>query len=517
MNSPLINSENHKMFTRSVILLSFCLLFILLHSNCSEDTNLPETDARIQPYPHNPSYWQYNNQPVLLLGSSSEDNLFQYPPEILDDELDLIVENGGNYVRNTMSGRDRGNVYAFFKESESGLYDLNSWDDEYWTRFEYFLNATRDRNIIVQIEIWASYDFYTRASHFMDGLHAWERNPFHPDRNINYTSEESGMPLVFRSNGYSLINPFFNTVLPLFDETPLVLGFQQKFVDKLLSISLKYDHVLYCIDNETNADPQWPLYWSDYIRTRAKEKNVAIEVTAMWDTFDPTDGELEVAAKAARVVQDPSTHFFTKRSGVSNTLYNPDSYSFIDISNHNAQVGEVHYQTGLYIWSKVQESEIIRPVNNVKIYGAGDLSGTWSGSERDALERFWRNVFAGAASVRFHRPGAGIGTSESALAHVKSMRMLTDEFDIFCSRPANHLLGERSENEAYCLACGDDTYIVYFPSGGSIRLDAQPGQYEVRWLDICSSRWGSSQNARLPGTLTTPDNGHRAVLIKKQP
>ncbi len=95
------------MLTRSVLFFNVCLLFILLHSSCSEDTNLPETNTRIQPYSQNPAYWQYNNQPMLLLGSSSGDNLFQNSPEILDAELDLIVENGGNYVCNTMASRDR--------------------------------------------------------------------------------------------------------------------------------------------------------------------------------------------------------------------------------------------------------------------------------------------------------------------------------------------------------------------------------------------------------------------------
>ncbi len=34
---------------------------------------------RIQPYPQNPFYWQYKGKPVLLLGGSVEDNLFQIP------------------------------------------------------------------------------------------------------------------------------------------------------------------------------------------------------------------------------------------------------------------------------------------------------------------------------------------------------------------------------------------------------------------------------------------------------
>jgi len=34
-------------------------------------------DQRIKPWGANPRYWQYKGRPVLLLGGSREDNLFQ--------------------------------------------------------------------------------------------------------------------------------------------------------------------------------------------------------------------------------------------------------------------------------------------------------------------------------------------------------------------------------------------------------------------------------------------------------
>jgi hypothetical protein len=117
------------------------------------------TSARIQPYPANPSYWQYQNRPVLLLGGSSEDNIFQLTSPDLDDELDHLRQFGGNYLRCTMSGRDIGNVYPFYLDTSTQKYDLARWNDEYWKRFDYFLKATQARDIIVQIEIWATYDF----------------------------------------------------------------------------------------------------------------------------------------------------------------------------------------------------------------------------------------------------------------------------------------------------------------------------------------------------------------------
>ena len=43
---------------------------------------------RIQPYDQNPFYWQHKGRPVLLIGGSVEDNLFQIPN--LEAHLDLL-------------------------------------------------------------------------------------------------------------------------------------------------------------------------------------------------------------------------------------------------------------------------------------------------------------------------------------------------------------------------------------------------------------------------------------------
>ncbi|MBW6537520.1 MAG: hypothetical protein K0B11_21100, partial [Mariniphaga sp.] len=421
--------------------------------------------------------------------------------------------HGGNYLRCTMSSRDEGDEFPFYRDTQTGLFDLEKWNDSYWKKFEYFLQATQKREIIVQIEIWATYDFYSRTSHIINGKTAWERNPFNPANNSNYSESESGMFNIFRSNGQEIINPFFNTVLPLpdpfnFETRPVVLAFQQKFVDKLLSESLKCDHVFYCIDNETQADPKWSVYWAQYIRKKAEEQNTSIEVTEMFDPFDPTGGAVKGAA-----MQSPATHFFTLRSNVSVTLNDPKNFSFIDISNHNAQVGQVHFETAYYIWKKVQESGILRPINNTKMYGAGD--GGWNGSAQDGQERFWRNVFAGCASVRFHRPDAGLGNSVAALSNIKSMRMFTGEMDFFNHKPANHLLTNREENEAYCLAVEGMEYAIYFPGNGEVGLNVPNGKYEVKWLDILSSEWSRTETMDFPGKLKTPSGKQWAVFIKK--
>ena len=203
---------------------------------------------------------------------------------------------------------------------------------------------------------------------------------------------------------------------------------------------------------------------------------------------------------------------------MANTLYNTDNYTYLDISNHNFQVGETHYKTGLYVWIEIQKSGKIRPVNNTKIYGA---DGGWGWTARSATdteggERFWRNIFAGAASARFHRPPGGLGHRTMAMNHIKSMRMLTGSVDIFSFYPSNELLGEREANEAYCLASSDDERLLYFPSRGNIRLNVKPGSYLVQWLNITTSEWKEPLKMSFPGNIEPPGKGTWGVMIRKE-
>ncbi|MBV6654964.1 MAG: hypothetical protein KI786_14465, partial [Mameliella sp.] len=101
-------------------------------------------------YPDNPWYWSYKGNPVMLIGGSNEDNLFQSPDYL--EQLDLLQSLGGNYVRCTMSSRDEGNVWPLAK-GDDGLYNLREFNEVYWDRFAAFLSAAAQRDIIVQVEV----------------------------------------------------------------------------------------------------------------------------------------------------------------------------------------------------------------------------------------------------------------------------------------------------------------------------------------------------------------------------
>lgn len=461
----------------------------------------------------NPMYWQYKGKSILLLGGSIEDNLFQI--DNLKEHLDLLVSVGGNYLRCTMSSRDVENAKPF--ELKKGLYDLNEPCREYWSRFKNFLDLTLERDIIVQVEIWATYDFYW-------GEKGWAENPFNPKLNNAYDTGKSGLPEIIDYPAQSQNNPFFWTV-PRLNNNNIVLKYQQKFVDQLMSISLDYPHVLYCIDNETKAPPQWGRYWSAYIRKIAKERNRKIVVTEMWDIWDPTDGLVpQAVSQHSGLGPWHSEHFNAELSSAAkpaNTINDPESYQYVDISNNNAQRGETHYKTALFVRNHVYFSTAPRPINNVKIYGGmmntfGQENIYWAALHKDGEERFWRNIFAGHAAVRFHRPDWGLGLNHVAQYHIKSMRMLTDSIDIFKMKPANHLLGNREENEAFSISVKELDYAVYFTGKGEVTLNISPAEYEVNWLQIRSSQWGESYHMQFPGSLKTPSNDQWVVLVRKR-
>jgi hypothetical protein len=403
---------------------------------------------------------------------------------------------GGNYIRNTMSSRNPGNPWPH-KILESGLYDLDQWNFEYWRRFENLLELCLERDIIVQIEIWDPWDYFMTEAPIGYGPEnvGWESCPYNPLLNINYTAEESGLPtdIDYYSGSTPSDHLFFHTV-PELKDVPLIRNYQEAFVDTLLSISLGYPNVLYCMNNETGEPAEWGEYWANFIRQKAKEEEKEVFLADMRRNSN-----------------------FNSEEQVG-LLYDSIHYDFFEISQNTANNDQRHYDQIMAIREQIVGQP--KPLNNVKIYG-GEIA-SWTTSVEEGTRRFWRNIFGGLASSRFHREGPsplffGAGLSHIAQTHIRSMRMLTGEMDVFSCIPSNHLLSERDPNEAYCLAEEGKQYALYFPDGGEIvlDLDATRGPVEIRWLDIAESSWMESEitEGNRHVAVTAPMTGQWAALI----
>ena len=420
---------------------------------------------RIQPSKEHPRFWEHGGEPVLLIGGSVEDNLFQIPD--LDAHLDSLVDAGGNYVRCTMSSRDEGNVWAY--EEEDGLFDLDRFNPEFWRRFDAFLAATAERGVFVQIELWAYHDLYSSYG-------SWEAHPFNPRNNRNYDESNTTLEArAFYAAGPER-NPFFFTV-PACNNDETVLPYQRAFVREVVSHASPYGHVLYCVTNELHEGdpPEWGWYWARYVR------------------------ELDAGAQITEMYQPPEFDHPLHAASFDH----PDVFTFFEASQNSARSGDKNWQQFLAIRRRTESPA--RPINNVKIYGA-DTGPNWAGSDEDGIDRFWRALLAGCASARFHRPPAGLGLSTAAQAHIRSARTLVQAYDFFASAPdAGRVV--TADAEAYAASIPATAVLLYLPRGGAARIStADLGRrLVVRWLEPDDAAWRAEQRIDVPSSLEAAD------------
>ncbi len=440
-------------FSSRVRLLIAVVVVVFSTSDVSQLSAQDNNGNRIQPYTKNPRYWQYLGKPVMLLGGSKTDHIF-----LLDDlktHLDEMRTVGANYVRNTMSQRE-GKHLKPHKLLPDGKFDLDQWNDEYWQRFRNMLKWTAQRDIIVQIEVWDRFDFSTPH---------WKTSPWNPGNNVNYTYDQTGFASTYPQHSARDLQPFFHSItgMPRYDKKlDRVRSYQEAFVGRMLSYSLDYGHVLYCMDNETSTPAQWGQYWIEFIKAKAAEKGVKVCTTDMFDD----------AFRAEKAEHTPII------------FNNAEHYMFADISQVNSRnYDQAHWESLQWLLRQINTHP--RPSNHTKIYGSGYKSFGTGGPE-DGVERFWRNILGGSASARFHRPDSGNGLNDFAKGSIKAARMLESLIKFWEITPQMGLLSNRESNEAYLAAKPGERYALYFTNGGSVQLDlsSAPGSFDVTWISV---------------------------------
>lgn len=427
-------------------------------------------------------FWELDGEPTLLAGGSSEDNLFQIPD--LESELDALAAAGGSYVRNTLSSREDFAVWPFAEaegEGEGGVgYDLETWNPEYFDRLDRFLALTAERGIVPQFELWAFHDF-VRQEH-------WSGNPWNPANNVTYGTAATTLPEAVSGDYHGgERHPFFLTV-PGADDDGTVRRHQERFVDRVLDALADYDHALVCATNEifSQFPAAWSRHWVEYVRERSDHP-----VTEMFQEED---------------LQHPQHR---------ESLDDPDRYDFVDASQNSRQSRDDHWAKLQWVRGRTAGDGDDRPMTHVKTYGGETV---WTDGPEHGVNRFWRNAVGGAASTRFHRPPAGIGSSDRALRHVRAASLLAAAVPLHRAEPdATHDdLRDRDADEAYHTRVPGEFHVVYFPDGGSVDLDlrGEEGTYARRWLHVEGADWHGEETVEAGGRLPLdPPHGGNWVAV----
>ena len=472
----MLNASKNKLRFRFVTVIAIILSHTMLSVAGDRNAN------RIKPYSENPRYWQYNGKPVMLLGGSKTDHIF-----LLDDletHLDEIQAVGANYVRNTMSQRE-GKYLKPHKLLPSGKFDMDQWNEEYWKRFGNMLKWTAEREIFVQIEVWDRFDYSTQY---------WQISPWNPGNNVNYTYEQTGFAPEYPKHSGQDLQPFFHSIKGMTrysKKLDRIRMYQEAFVAKMLSYSLNYGHILYCMDNETSTPAQWGQYWIRFIKAKAAERGVTVCTTDMFDDAF----RAEKAEHTALIFNDA------------------EHYMFADISQVNSRnYDQTHWDAMQWLLRQVNKHP--RPSNHTKIYGSGYYTFGTGGPE-DGVERFWRNILGGSAAARFHRPDAGNGLNDFAKASVKAARILEGLIKFWDITPQMGLLSDRESNEAYLAARPEESYVLYFTNGGSVGLDLSgtSGSFDVIWISVSMGVTTRSSAAGRYRLMDKTIQGGRVVTV----
>ncbi|MBN1675941.1 MAG: hypothetical protein JXR37_33165 [Kiritimatiellae bacterium] len=478
----------------------------------------------LRPYTKNPMYWEHDGKPRVLLGGSFQDNPWQWAGENLPallKHLDILKDAGGNYIRCTISSRRHAFPYCDtsmaypFRHLADGRYDPTQWNEDYFERLRVFLAACDERDIVAQLEIWDTYSV-------TGGQGAWDKHAWNPANHVNGNGRNIALPNVRAA--------FFT---PAAAQDPVLGELQRRYVRKTLETSFEFGNVLYQLDNESPWPHDYSDYWATFIHecARARGKEVFVCDSRRYHSKSFTEKEFRTWAHPEN----------------AHPITNSQIYNFCDISQNGGNIDDTHYENLLWYRAKVREHKP-RPINHVKMYGfiwpTGEEWG-WEKNYRYAPNekvnrsgwRFWRSIFGGAASIRFHRDncekaetgyvdtntnGGGMGLSPGAQRHIRSMRMLLDAMHIFTMEPRNDLItSTRAPNQAFVLAEPGRQYAVYFTGAtGSNKatLAVEPGRYAVNWLDILNAAWGTESVLDLTGdcALEAPSGDSQwAALLKR--
>ncbi len=492
----------------------FCIIIIAL-PGCNSNKYLKVASVSLEV--DTSLYWRYKGDPTLLLGAfnhahnpfidgSTLDTIQIDPLEVIIDQMDELAAVGGNYIRCVLDpgGAAKRNIHPHKKNTE-GLYDLTEPEGDFWQRLSTFIREAEKRDVIIEIELWNWHDWYGEN---------WKNHPFNPARNTNYSVENSGLAIDYPKEMAVTKHPMAKCVpgQPEYDTASeetrkkydLIRGYQEIYVQKVLDHTFPHKNVLYCMNNETGEKPAWGAYWIKYIKGEASLAGVKVMCT------DMTNDMWKASESRA----------------IGYYLANPQIYDYINVSQvNNRHRDETHWEKIKWIADEAKSKNFL--LNMSKLYGSDQLPHPWGGWKHgdsdNAIEEWWRNLIAGVASVRFHRPPHGIGLSEESKACISATREIESIIKFWNVSPRLDLLSDRESDEAYLAAQAGEEYILYMThnGGGSVGLNLEKyngSEFNITWvnIDTAESIQGSPISGGKVVTVNRPDGtAHWVAAICK--
>jgi hypothetical protein len=246
------------------ILIIILLITGIFSCRSNQQTSKPSESNNTAPlslHPENPHYFLFRGNPTVLIGSTEhygavmnlDFDYVKYLNELQSSGLNVTRTFTGVYVepagafgikKNTMAPAPERFISPWARSSEPGYanggnkFDLERWDDSYFSRLKDFISEAGKRSIVVELDLF---------SNIYDTVQ-WKLSPLYYSNNVN------GL----------LIIKDWKEVLSL--RHPEILDIQVKMARKIVSELKDFDNLYYEVCNEPYFGDTLALRdWEDYM------------------------------------------------------------------------------------------------------------------------------------------------------------------------------------------------------------------------------------------------------------
>ncbi len=439
--------------------------------------------SALQLHPENPHYFLFEGKPTVLVTSGEHYgavlnrafDYHRYLGALAQDGLNLTRLFTGVHVeqqeafhiaRNTLCP-EAGQLLCPWRRSETPGYahggnrfDLQAWDEAYFTRLKDFLRAAAAQHVVVEVCLFSV--FYEEKQ--------WQFSPWHPNNNVN-------------GAGHHALNEIYTL-----DQSGELLAVQEAMVRKFVAELNEFDNLYFEIINEPywgGVTAEWQAHIAELIvaeeaalpkrhlisqnigngAEEVKEPHPAVSILNFHYATPPEAVTLNYGL--GRVIGDNETGF----KGTGDTPYRMEAWEFLLAGG------------GLY--------------NNLDYsFVVGEEDGTFVYPET--------------------QPGGGTAALRRQLG---ALKQFLEGFDFLAMGPHQEALcGELPEGQrARVLAEPGRQYAGYVFGGTQVTLslDLPAGKYEGEWLDPVTGARGAAVSMEHGGgvaTLTSPEYAEDIAL-----
>jgi hypothetical protein len=425
--------------------------------------------------PHNPHYFLYEGKTIALITSGehygSVINLdfdsHKYLASLATDGLNYTRIFGGSYVevpgasfgiqRNTLAPAPGRLILPWARSSEPGYagggnkFDLDKWDSEYFRRLHDFLAEAQRLGIVVEISLFSS----------QYGDAQWKFSPFHAANNVNQTGVSEYKNLNTLDNGS-------------------VLGFQERYVRKLVHEVNEFPNVVFEIQNEPWSDhPVLTDAVNPYLFPPQRDQypnsiEVADDASIAWQTRVATwITSAEAGLKNKHLIAQCYSNF---RLPVRKLI---DGVSIVNF--HYAYPEAAMWNYGLNKAIAYDETGFLGRTDAAYLRQAWNfmLSG---GGAFDALDYSFTTDHPDGTDTAPNGPGGG---SPALRMQLGVLARFLATFPIARMKPDSRLIVHADGVVPHVLSDSRGSYAVYLDGKGPSELTVQlpPGAYSFEWID----------------------------------